>query len=146
MLMQNSQNIYVLTSEEDLRDAFSILKILRPHLSFDEFKSLYDIAHQHETYTLVGYKSNNVLSAVMGWRIIHDFVHGRHLYIDDLITLDTMRNKGIGATLLRHAEELALQHNCKSLRLCTGIENKDGMRFYEREGWQARAFAYKKRC
>jgi hypothetical protein len=34
---------------------------------------------------------------------------------------------------------------CDGLRLCTGIENESGKRFYEREGWTLKAVAFKKK-
>ena len=55
------------------------------------------------------------------------------------------RSKGIGAELLRQAEKVAQATDCQGLRLCTGIENEAGKRFYEREGWELRSFAYKKK-
>ena len=77
--------------------------------------------------------------------MLHDFVHGRHLYIDDLITDPRLRSRGYGAQLLRHAEELAPTLGCHNLRLCTGIENERGKGFYERAGWKLRAVVYKRK-
>jgi hypothetical protein len=41
--------------------------------------------------------------------------------------------------------DLAKELDCKGLRLCTGIENEQGKKFYERNGWSLRAVAYKKK-
>ena len=49
------------------------------------------------------------------------------------------------AKIMKFAEDVAARSGCKSLRLCTGIENEDGIRFYDRNGWTKRAFAYAKR-
>jgi hypothetical protein len=35
--------------------------------------------------------------------------------------------------------------NYTGLRLSTGVDNKDGMRFYEREHWMLRAVVFKKK-
>jgi GNAT superfamily N-acetyltransferase len=83
--------------------------------------------------------------AVMGYRILFDFVHGKHLYIDDLVTTEACRSKGYGAQLLSFAERKAQRQGCQGLRLCTGVENENGKRFYERHGWNPRTLAYKKR-
>ncbi len=80
----------------------------------------------------------------MGFRTLFDFVHGKHLYVDDLVTAEKHRSKGIGATLLQWAETEATNTGCRGLRLCTGIQNDTAKRFYEREGWHLRAVAFKK--
>lgn len=81
----------------------------------------------------------------MGYRILSDFVHGRHLYIDDLVVTEDCRSLGIGAQLLEYAERVAREQKCEGMRLCTGIENEPGKRFYAREGWTLRSVAYKKK-
>jgi ribosomal protein S18 acetylase RimI-like enzyme len=81
----------------------------------------------------------------MGHRVLHDFVHGKHLYIDDLVTTVSHRSKGIGALLLKRAEVDAQQLGCQSLRLCAGVSNEDGKRFYEKQQWQFRSVVYKKK-
>ncbi len=81
----------------------------------------------------------------MGYRISYDFVHGKHIYVDDLVTSENHRSQSYGAMLLKHAEDLAKEHNCTNLRLCTGIDNDRGKRFYERNLWSLRAVVYKKK-
>jgi GNAT superfamily N-acetyltransferase len=54
------------------------------------------------------------------------------------------RSQGLGAELLARAEKIARDLDCRGLRLCTGVENERGKAFYEREGWTARALAFKK--
>lgn len=80
----------------------------------------------------------------MGYRVLWDFVRGKHLYIDDLVSKE--KSKGHGKRLLDYAEEKARELNCSGgLRLCAVLENKDGIRFYEKNGWKARAYAFVKR-
>ena len=77
-------------------------------------------------------------------RILTDFVHGRHLYVDDLVISSAHRSKGFGANLLKFAEDEAARLRCRSLRLCTGTENHGAKRFYERESWSLKSVVYKK--
>ncbi len=81
----------------------------------------------------------------MGLRYLHNYVHKYHLYIDDLVVKKDIRSQGGGAILLEFAEDLAKAKSCTGLRLCTGIDNKEGIRFYERENRSARTLAYKKK-
>jgi ribosomal protein S18 acetylase RimI-like enzyme len=131
-------------TEDELSVAFSILVELRPHLTHESFRRLYQVAQQADSYTLVGVFEGVTCIAVMGYRVLHDFVHGRHLYIDDLVVTAERRSQGIGEKLLSFAQDRAKQLECVSLRLCTGTQNVTAMRFYDRCGWAQRAVVYKK--
>lgn len=130
---------------EGLERVFPIMHELRPHLDMDEFKRLVTLAHAADGYRLVVREIKGEPVALMGYRILHDLVHGSHLYIDDLVTTKAARSGGHGAQLLRFAESEARRLGLAGLRLCTGTENKEAIRFYEREGWEARSVAYKKK-
>jgi GNAT superfamily N-acetyltransferase len=130
---------------DDLERAFDVVKELRMHLDLVEFSRLTRLAQAADGYRLVGLELDGRLVAVIGFRILHDLVHGSHLYIDDLVTRASDRSKGYGAELLRYAEGEARRLGLTGLRLCTGVENKEGRKFYDREGWEARSLAYKKR-
>jgi GNAT superfamily N-acetyltransferase len=134
-----------MTTSNDLKTAFEVLKELRTNLEFAEFLAIYDKASTADRYTLVGCFVGNACVAVMGYRVLFDFVHGAHLYVDDLVTTEKQRSKGHGKLLLKYAEDQARAQGLAGLRLCTGVDNDAGKRFYEREGWQLRSVAYKKK-
>lgn len=131
--------------QNDLERFYPVMKELRKDLSYQDFKNLYEKAHETNGYEVVGFEDQGKIIALMGYRILYDFVHGKHLYIDDLVSTESQRSKGLGAKLLRYAEELAEKNLCKGLRLCTGVENEQGKKFYDRNGWNLRAVAYKKK-
>ena len=134
-----------LKTNQELEIIFPIVKELRPHLSFEEYIYLVREAENDNQYKLVGIFENNLPLAVMGYRILFDFVHGKHLYIDDLVVTQSLRSKGYGEMLLEYAEREAKKLDCKWLRLSTGIENERGKKFYERCGWKMRSVTYKKK-
>lgn len=136
--------VVVLNIPDDLEKAFPIVHELRTHLDLDEFKRLVSLAHAADGYRLVAREENRKTMAVMGYRILHDLVHGSHLYIDDLVTTRDARSQGHGAELLRWAEAEARRLGLSGLRLSTGIDNEAARRFYEREGWQLKSVVYKK--
>lgn len=131
-------------TREQLALAYSLMRQLRPGLSESEFTARCELAAAQNGYTLYGAFDGDECLGVMGMRRIVDLLHGDHFYIDDLVVDERARSRGVGAQLLRHAEALAAQAGGLGLRLCTGIDYLPARRFYEREGWVARAVAYKK--
>lgn len=130
---------------EGLERSYPIMKELRESLSFEDFVSIYEQAKSRDEYRLVGaFEAGGQCVAVMGYRVLYDYVHGKHLYIDDLVVTEKKRSGGIGAELLRFAETKAKELKCRGLRLCTGIDRENSKRFYEKNDWKARAVAFKK--
>ena len=131
----------------DLECFFPLILELRPHLSLSGFIEIYNNAHELNQYELIGFfDDEDKLCALIGYRVIYDFVRVRHLYIDDLVTSSLKRSQGLGAYILKYAEELAINLNCTGgLRLCAGLENVRGIAFYEKNGWKQRAIAFVKK-
>ena len=140
-----NKKLFVARERSELEKCFPVMKELRPHLNLSDFLLIYDEAHRHDGFEIVAIEENNQILAVMGYRILFDYVRGKHIYIDDLVSSERVRSKGLGAELLQYAEGVAREINCTTLRLCTGIENIRGVKFYEKNGWTKRAFAYTKR-
>lgn len=136
--------IRTIETEDSWREVFEVVKQLRTHLNYDQFRGLCEQAARQGGYQMDGYFEDNHCVGAIGYRVLTDLVRGQHLYIDDLVVADTHRSRGLGAELLKHAETVARERDCKSLRLCTGIQNEGGKRFYEREGWALRSIAYVK--
>ena len=132
-------------TKSDLVRFYPVMKELRLELSYNDYLTIYEKAHAADGYEIVGLESGAEIMAILGYRVLTDYVHGRHLYIDDLVSTSKQRSKGFGAKLLAHAEEVARELNCKSLRLSTGIDNEGGQKFYEREGWELKSVVYKKK-
>lgn len=128
----------------DWASTWPILQQLRGHLVESEALELWQAAAYESGYSLWGAEVTGSLVGLLGGRILVDFVHGRHFYIDDLVVADGKRSSGAGAKMLHWAESYAREQGCKGLRLCTGVDNAAGIRFYERENWRLRAHAFKK--
>lgn len=131
----------------DLESFFPLILLLRPHLTLAEFIDIYQNAHKNDQFELTAFfDDEGEMCAIVGYRILYDFVRGRHLYIDDLVTHPDKRSQGLGQYVLKYAEVMAKQLNCKGgLRLCAGLENTRGISFYERNGWTQRALAFVKK-
>lgn len=129
--------------EAKVRAYLPLLRQLRDHLSEEELWAIYQAAKKESGYCLYGAFEREGCLGLMGARTLTDFVHDRHLYIDDLVVAESARSRGIGAFLLAEAKRLAVSQGCSQIRLCTGIQNERGKSFYERNGLALRAVAYK---
>ena len=78
------------------------------------------------------------------WRLIENTYEGRRLYVDDLVTDQAHRSRGIGRRLLRHLEQKARELDCDVLALDSGTQRTDAHRFYFREGLTIPAFSFRK--
>ena len=82
--------------------------------------------------------------AVAGIRLGENLAWGRHLYVDDLVTLPEARSRGCGAALLSWLAEFARSEGARQLHLDSGIERADAHRFYRREGLEVSGFHFKR--
>lgn len=142
--MEATTPVFMRTREQ-LERCFRVMKELRPQLELDTYFKIYEEAHKADGYEIVAIQSGEEVLAVMGYRFLWDYVRGKHLYVDDLVTTKAARSHGLGAQLLQFAENIAVQSECKSLRLCTGVENTLGIKFYERSGWTNRSLVFVKK-
>ena len=144
-MVSMDNRIIVVKNKFDLERCFSVMKELRPHLNLEDYLSIYEQSHAADGYEIVAIENKGQILAVLGYRFLSDFIRGKHVYVDDLVSTEKARSQGLGAELLKFAEEIAKKAGCNSLRLCTGIENERGVKFYDRNGWKKRAFAYTKK-
>ncbi len=82
---------------------------------------------------------------VCGWRLVANTGVGRKVYIDDLVTDDSGRSRGVGAALLAHAEEIARRAGCSVLDLDSGVQRHGAHRFYLRERMDISSYHFVKR-
>ena len=85
--------------------------------------------------------------AVVGvalWRLIENTYEGRRLYVDDLVTDEARRSRGIGKLLLGHLESKARGLGCDVLALDSGAQRAAAHKFYFREGMHIPGFCFRK--
>jgi len=78
------------------------------------------------------------------YRISENTFAGLHLYVDDLVTDEAERSKGVGQTLMSHLERLARQSGCEKLVLDSGTQRRQAHKFYFREGMVVTSFHFEK--
>ncbi len=69
--------------------------------------------------------------------IIPNLTHNQQPYafVENVITDEAYRGKGLATACLNYAKELALKANCYKLMLLTGSKKESTLRFYENAGY-----------
>ena len=114
------------------RDVLPVLQELRPHLTSESFASVYREGHGQGLRFLAAYDGDRCLG-VAGWRVVATTASIRKLYVDDLVTTEAHRGRGVGAALLAELSERAAAAGCRLLDLDSGVQRTDAHRFYQRE-------------
>jgi len=78
------------------------------------------------------------------FRVFEDTVGEKRMYIDDLVTTERERSRGVGRLLLSHLESVARAAGCRIVTLDSGTQRHRAHRFYFREGYAAVAFHFAK--
>ena len=134
-------DIKLANTDEEITVCFPVMHQLRPHLTRESF--LLRVRSQEAAGYLLAYvESETGPVAVAGFRILETLGSGRFLNVDDLVTLDSERSKGHGASLLRWLIHWAEAESCGRLELDSALRRKDAHRFYEREGMAASAYRF----
>lgn len=127
---------------ETVRASFALMRQFRPHLmDADELVASWQ-RQARQGYRLLGLYRDGELAALAGWRPMENLVHGRHMYVDDLVTDERCRGQRLGETLMNHLKQLARSHGCAKLLLDTPMSNTLGHRFYYRQGLVATALRF----
>jgi GNAT superfamily N-acetyltransferase len=129
-------------TDDELGACFPVMKLLRPHLA-DAAELVARIARQRaDGYRILAAWRDNAPIALAGYRTEENLIHGRFLYVDDLVTAKDERGSGIGARLLDAVAAEGRELGCARLVLDTGLDNVLAHRFYFRQSFLARALRF----
>jgi GNAT superfamily N-acetyltransferase len=129
-------------TDREVGACFPVMVLLRPHLA-DADELVARVARQRgDGYRLLAAWRGGKPVALAGWRITENLVHGRFLYVDDLVAGEEERRRGLGARLLDAVAAEGRRAGCRRLVLDTAIDNFLGHRFYYRQGLLARALRF----
>ncbi len=77
-------------------------------------------------------------------RISENTADGVRMYVDDLVTDEAVRSRGVGHALMEHVQSIARAAGCESLILDSGTHRQQAHKFYFREGMVITSFNFKK--
>ena len=120
--------------EKKIRGLF--LEMLRTIYQTDDVKGYGDgdlDRYWSENQDRIFVAEDGQVIAFLSVEVHHDPVD--HIYLDDFSVAAAYRNKGIGSSLIRTAEEYAEQIESRAVLLHVEKSNTSAMRFYERSGY-----------
>jgi GNAT superfamily N-acetyltransferase len=126
------------------------LRALRPRFGDDEdLVRWIDDLMRPEGYRIIGAFDPqwSHAAAVAGFRVEHSTAWGRHLYVDDLVTLHVARKRGHALALLQWLAEEGRRLGCEELHLdsSTGPDRYDAHRLYMAAGLSITAHHFARR-
>jgi GNAT superfamily N-acetyltransferase len=124
-----------------LSQVFEVMRELRAHLSFEQFREGYERAVP-EGYRVAAVFEGGECRAVAGYRLMHNLVSGRHIYVDDLVTGERWRSHGYGRALNDHLVDVAEREGCGSVQLDSATYRREAHRFYFRERYSIWSFHF----
>ena len=129
-------------TEADVAACYGLMRQLRPHLASQQ-----ELVTRWRRQVAAGYRLLALWHAarpvaLAGFRVQENLVHGRHFYVDDLVTDETARGGGHGGVLIHRLKAEGRALGCAKLVLDTPLTNTLGHRFYYRHGLLATALRF----
>jgi GNAT superfamily N-acetyltransferase len=128
----------------ELEEGLALLQQLRPNRSLAELRRLFLEGYRDSGYRLTALFVEGRPHAVAGYRTLTNVAAGRHVYVDDLVTLPEARSNGYGAELLTYIADHARALGCSQLILDSGTHRIEAHRFYFREGLTITDFHFRR--
>ena len=132
---------------KETASVFAALSVLRPTLNdINQFVEQVNNVQRAQGYRLLGLfeagKTNAV--AVCGFREKTDLVSGRHIHIDDLITMPQSRRCGYASRLLDKVREIAAEQGIAQIHVdChVGSERTIAHRVYFQQGFEIQSYHF----
>ena len=136
------------TTLEEIRDPAAVrachglMLQLRPQLGSTELWLARFQRQAAEGYRLFALSHDSQPLALAGFRQQENLVHGRFLYVDDLVTDASARGSHCGSQLMDALKAEARRLQCGLLVLDSAMGNALAHRFYYRQGLLAQALRF----
>ncbi len=120
-------------TESEIAACFEAMRHLRERLVERDFVTQVQ-AMMAEGYQLAWMRERGRVICVAGFRISTNFYLGRHLYVEDLSTVEGLRSAGHGARMLEWLRNKARAEGCSAIDLDSGVQRHRAHRFYFNQG------------
>lgn len=127
--------------------AFAALSVLRPKLQdINSFVEQVNQIQRQQGYRLLGIFEDGISNAVAvcGFREEMNLVSGRHIHIDDLVTLPQYRKRGFGTRLLSEVQNIARQNGIAEIHIDSNVggERTTAHRIYFQHNFEIGAYHF----
>jgi ribosomal protein S18 acetylase RimI-like enzyme len=132
-------------SPDDLEAVLALFRQLWPDkvLNKEHQGAVFHAMLQSDVYGLLCAEMNGLVSGFASFSIQHNFwQEGRILYITTMIVDEKCRGQGIGTALIHEIKEIARGKDCKRIELESAFHRTDAYAFYEKEGFEKRAYFF----
>lgn len=94
------------------------------------------ILNDRDHHIIVAEENGEIVSSCV-CVIIPNLTHGQRPYafVENVITDERCRKRGLATQCLNFAKELSLKENCYKMMLLTGSKKESTLQFYERAGY-----------
>lgn len=132
--------------EEIWRAVQRVHRELRPHLSEDFYnyrEQMRTICQQGPAKFIVArdYQEKQVLGLAV-YRQTHRMQYSDHIYVDDLVSTEQQRSRGVGKSLINFIKAKGEKLGIKRIILDSGCQRGQAHKFYYREGFQLDQFGF----
>jgi GNAT superfamily N-acetyltransferase len=134
--------VIVEIAPEQTASTWPVMRQLRPHLDLEQYLTMVARMRRAEGFRLAAANVDGKIGAVAGYRFMEMLYCGKILFVDDLVTDEAMRSRGLGKALLDWLRREASSSGCAQLHLDSGFQRVDAHRFYERESVKKIAFHF----
>ncbi|MFT6897656.1 MAG: GNAT superfamily N-acetyltransferase [Paraglaciecola sp.] len=119
---------------QGIASCFAVMSLLRSTFTQQQFVQQV-LVQQRQGYQLLSASQGDEIPGVAGFVIASKLAWGKHLYVDDLVTAQGSRSRGIGRHILMWLTDYAVKQQCIQLHLDSGVQRFDAHKFYLREGF-----------
>lgn len=141
-------NIVMRNSEiEDFKEVLLLFRQLWPNkeLHPDDLMTVFSRGIQSETDKYICVEVNGKVIGFCAMAIVNNFWQEGHIaYVYAMIVDDSFRGKGIGTSLLKKVFNIAKSMGCKKIELDSGFPREKAHKFYEKIGFEKRAYLFSK--
>ncbi len=130
--------------DAQLKNVYPVIRELRTELTEEDFHRRFEDGYRDNGYRIAALFDNDECLAAAGYRVLTNFVSGRFLYIDDLVTVSSSRSKGYGKSMNGYLVDIAQKKGCTCVKLDSGVNRQQAHRFYFREGYIIACFNFGK--
>lgn len=127
-------------NENDLRGLLELYMQLHdnqmPEYTAELANLWQDILNDDNHHIIVAEEDGKIVSSCV-CVIIPNLTHNQQPYafVENVITDETYRGKGLATACLNYAKEIAERNNCYKLMLLTGSKQESTLKFYENAGY-----------